>query len=97
MSLCRRCEHRAEAYSSLKGPRYQCTDFPNSIHSCYMYMPTKPAIIKRDNGDRRPQFTHWITSARSHFNGVCDDLKLDILDYGRKGKALIWVKLKTKV
>lgn len=93
MSLCRRCEHRAEAYETELGPRYECTDFNNSVFSCYMYQPTKPVILKREKGDKRSQFGAWQLTARSQFNGVCEDLKMQIIDYKRKGKALIWVKL----
>jgi len=96
MSLCYRCEHRAEAHENGSGPRYECTDFSKSVSTCYMYWPTKPAILKRVKGDKRVQFGSWQFGARSTFTGVCDNLKLDILDYKRKGKALIWVKREGK-
>lgn len=94
MSLCWRCENRAVGHETGHGPRYECTDFAHSKVACYCYQPVKPVILKRLMGDRRPQFGPWQFSARSQYAGVPDDLMLKIEDYGRKGKAAIWVKTK---
>ena len=92
MTLCRRCEHRAVGHATGEGPRYECTDFGTSKFSCYMYQPVKPVILKRQKGDRRPQFVGWMLSARSCFVEVADDMELKIINYGKKGKAIIWYR-----
>ena len=92
MSLCHRCEYRALAHECKTGPRFECTDFGMSLYVCYMYRPVKPVILKRQKGDKRPQFAGWMVSARVEFSGVCEDLVLKEINYGRKGKALIWFK-----
>lgn len=92
MSLCRRCEHRAQAYDTGSGPRYECTQYTGSVSTCYMYEPVKPAILKKVQGDKRGQFAGWMLSARSVFNGTPDNLKLKVINYGSKGKCLLWFK-----
>ena len=94
MTLCRRCEHRAVGHATGEGPRYECTDFGTSKFSCYMYQPVKPVILKKQKGDERPQFGAWFTTSRSEYNGVCEDLELSVVDYKKKGKALLWVRKK---
>lgn len=90
--LCHRCESRAIAFETKSGPRYECSDFGTSKFSCYCYVPTKPVVVKRQKGDKRPLFANWQISARAEFVEVCNDMKLKVEDYKRKGKALMWVR-----
>jgi hypothetical protein len=92
MSLCWRCENRAKAHETGHGPRYECTDFEHSKFVCYCYQPVKPVILKRQRGDKRPQFAGWAISARSEFAGVEEDLMLKVIPHGRKGNTLLWIK-----
>ena len=92
IGLCYRCEHRAKGHETGYGPRAECTWFDKAVWSCYSYTPVKPLILKRDKGDNRGQFAGWAISARSHATGICEDLTLKVVNYGSKGKALVWFK-----
>ena len=76
--LCFRCEYRA-AYLNDKlnagenehvgSPRYECGQ-SNSVHSCYMYRPVRPYILKADKGEKRGLTLPWMISGRAHAVGV---------------------------
>jgi hypothetical protein len=63
--LCFRCDHRAKFLEIGSQPRYECGQTGQSVCGCYMYKPVKPVILKRNKGDRRPQFAGYMLSARS--------------------------------
>ena len=76
--LCFRCEHRAEylhdklnadADDFVSGPRYECSR-TGSVHSCYMYRPVRPYILKADKGEKRGLTLPWMISGRAHAVGV---------------------------
>ena len=86
--LCHRCENRANFLETGHAPRYECgSDI--IIASCYCYKPTKPVILKRNEGDKRPQFGPWMISARSHRVGLAD-FKLALLKT-KKGNIIYCV------
>ena len=87
MGLCYRCEHRADFKETGRRPRYECgTDY--AVVSCYMYQPVMPVILKKEKGDRRPQFGPAMISARSQAVGV-SKFELD-LHKTRNGVVLYW-------
>jgi hypothetical protein len=76
--LCFRCEQRAEYLHDklnacedefVSGPRYECSQ-TGSVHSCYMYRPVRPYILKADKGEKRGLTLPWMLSGRSHAVGV---------------------------
>ena len=76
--LCFRCEYRAQYLNDklnadenefVSGPRYECSQ-TRSVHSCYMYRPVRPYILKADKGERRGLTLPWMLSGRSHAVGV---------------------------
>ena len=87
--LCFRCEYRAAFLEGGGRHRYECgTDY--AVHSCYMFKPTKPLILAKDENDPRPQFGPAMISARSNSQGVTDSLHLESKKYD-KGTVLYWV------
>ena len=88
MSLCYRCEHRAQFNESERRPRYECGDTKMSVCGCYMYKPVRPVILEKDKDDIRPQFGPQMISARSRFKGVADS-RLSIVEQDG-GKVLYW-------
>jgi len=76
--LCFRCEHRAEYLHDklnadegvfVHSPRCECS-MTGSVHSCYMYRPVRPYILKANKGDRRGLTLPWMLSGRAHAVGV---------------------------
>ncbi len=51
--LCYRCEYRADYLETGSAPRLECKDIKNSNHSCYMYKPVAPMILKNKADDNR--------------------------------------------
>lgn len=95
ISLCHRCEYRARALETGRGPRFECSE-KISYQSCYMYCPVKPVILKPVLGDKRPIGSLWAISPRQYVLGVLEgDLKVKV------GKDLsnvsYWVPSKKKV
>jgi hypothetical protein len=70
MSLCFRCEYRAQYLETGSGPRCECQEPTRSGFGCYMYRPTSPVVLAKSKGDKRPQFAGSMFSARSRFAGV---------------------------
>ena len=62
---CFRCEHRAKFLETKLQPRFECGQTGQSVCGCYMYKPVIPVILKRNEGDKRPQFAGYMFSARS--------------------------------
>jgi hypothetical protein len=90
LGLCRRCEHRARFYETGATPRMECGTESHSSHSCYMYKPVAPFIMKADEGDDRPEYGPAFISARMHAVRVPEDelrLKAARLD---DGSILAW-------
>jgi len=76
--LCFRCEYRAEYLHDklnagenvfVHSPRCEC-GMTGSVHSCYMYRPVRPYIIKANKGERRGLTLPWMISGRAHAIGV---------------------------
>jgi len=65
LPLCFRCEHRARFHETGNGPKYECGD-RGAIHSCYMYEPVAPMVMRRNDGDRRVSPGPWFLAARAH-------------------------------
>jgi hypothetical protein len=76
IGLCYRCEHRALFLEAehLGGqhyrPRSECGDVPLTVHSCYMYRPTRAVKLRRNYGDRRPINAPACLAARCHATGL---------------------------
>ena len=45
VSLCYRCEYRAQNKESGRQPRMECGS-DSSVHTCYNYKPTRPVSLK---------------------------------------------------
>lgn len=84
--LCFRCEHRAVFLETEFGPRFECKETDKSKMQCYMYKPTRPAILKRAKGDKRPRFAGWGLSSREEIVRVAEDGKDVILKMKTIGK-----------
>ena len=71
MSLCFRCERRAEFLEGGTRPRYECGEAGKSVSGCYMYRPVRPVVLGKDD-DIRPQFGPPIIASRSRYVGLAD-------------------------
>lgn len=89
MSLCYRCEHRARFLETGRGPRWECQQPERSVSGCYMYQPVRPVVLKRNKGDKRPQFGPWMVSARSSFVRLWDEAVLHV-SKRKDGNAIYW-------
>ena len=79
--LCFRCEYRAQFLHDkfnatdennfVHRPRYEC-GMNSSVHSCYMYRPVRPYILKPNQGEKRGLTLPWMISGRAHAVGVVD-------------------------
>jgi len=78
--LCFRCEHRATYLNDrlnagengyARRPRHEC-GMSISVHSCYMYRPVRPYILKADKGEKRGLTWPSMISGRAHAVGVAD-------------------------
>ena len=63
--LCYRCEYRAQYLETGRRPRYECGLIEESKYSCYMFIPVKPLLIEKNEGEDRP-ITLDILSGRFH-------------------------------
>jgi len=70
--LCFRCEYRALYLEEGRQPRSECGDISRAVYSCYMFQPVKPLVLKKNEGDKRPQFGMPLLAARSHRTGIAD-------------------------
>lgn len=86
--LCYRCEHRARFFETGRGPRYECQQPEMAVHGCYMYKPVKPLILKKQKGDKRPEFAGAMLSARQEYVGL-PDFELNLAKV-KDGKVLYW-------
>ena len=89
MSLCYRCEYRAQFLETGNRPRYECGEIEKSKHGCYMYRPIKPVVLQRDMDDERPQFGPWFFSSHSYFVRIADEMKLNIKQT-EEGSTIYW-------
>jgi hypothetical protein len=86
--LCWRCEHRAKYLETGRRPRFECGDVEHCSYGCYMYEPVRPVMLKKREGDDRPQFGPYMISARSVYAGMPDmDLNVKKLE---NGNVLYW-------
>lgn len=78
--LCFRCEYRAEYLNDklnagknehFGSPRYECSQ-TSSVHSCYMYRPVRPYILKANEGEKRGLTLPWMISGRAYAVGVAN-------------------------
>ena len=66
MSLCFRCEWRAQFHENKRRPRCECGDIESSKYSCYMYKPVEPLTLEKANKDIQQVFLSGGTSAMPH-------------------------------
>lgn len=98
MSLCFRCEHRAEFLEdSLHGekhprrPRMECGDVFNSKTGCYMFKPCKPVVtVSTNSEDIRPRFGPAFLSKREYAKRILDEATLTIIYHNGEEVALGW-------
>lgn len=78
--LCYRCEHRAEYLNDIlntgengyaRRPRHEC-GLSISVHSCYMYGPVRPYILKPNEGEKRGLTWPSMISGRAHAVGIAN-------------------------
>jgi hypothetical protein len=86
--LCFRCEYRAIFLETGSGPRNQCGDINNTVHSCYQHRPVKPVSLLKDKKDIRPQFGPAMISSRSSYAGV-SEFRLNLAEQ-KDGSILYW-------
>jgi len=89
MGLCFRCEHRAAFLEKNIRPRFECGEIERSVHGCYMYKPVRPVILKKREGDKRPQFSGYLMSARSEYDGM-PHMYLNVEELANGGSVLYW-------
>lgn len=71
LGLCWRCEWRALAFETGRGPRYEChSDLLTAKYACYMYRPVKPYIMEKSDLKDLRGFVGSILSARYHPIGL---------------------------
>ena len=88
VGLCHRCDHRATFLERGFSLRYECSQVNKAISSCYAYRPVTPLLLKKDSGDKCPQFAGAMISSRSHSEGL-SDCRLN-LEQSKKGSTLYW-------
>lgn len=91
--LCFRCEYRVEYLTNETAPRYECKQTIKSVHTCYMYTPTKPATLVCDshsNPLRNPIPGSALFSERMSFSETNDKLKLKVSQENNK-TTCFWV------
>ena len=94
--FCFRCEHRAQFLETGRRPRLQCGDLTQTLINCYMYRPVKPVLLKKEKGDRRPEFA-GIISAREDFVEVATNKQVELnIKRFRKGNMIFWAPVKNK-
>lgn len=89
--LCYRCEHRARYHETGERPRFECGDIGTAFISCYMYIPVKPFVIKKDDGDKRDAFGPSFIAARCHAVDVAD-MTLKLEEQKDNAYMAYWVK-----
>jgi hypothetical protein len=73
MSLCYRCEWRAQYHEKGHAPRCECGQIEASKIACYMYRPVSPCILEQLNkDDPRPVSGPPMLAGRSKFVGISD-------------------------
>jgi len=90
MSLCYRCEHRAQFLENGPRPRYECGEIQTSKIACYMYRPVKSVVLARDKDDERPQFGPPIIASRSYFVRIADEMELSLDRLNKDESILYW-------
>jgi len=86
--LCYRCEYRASYHETGRHPRLECAN-NNSVISCYMYLPVKPLIVKRNKEDNRPLFPPAI-SARTQIVNLAKDIECTYRKT-KRGYLFYWI------
>ena len=87
--LCYRCEHRAVYNETGHAARYECSQTGSAVHSCYMYAPVFPCVLRANKDDKREVGGPWAVSARCHSIGIADDMALRMRSY--KDGSLIYL------
>jgi len=74
IGLCFRCEHRALWHETAGAhrPRHECGEWARAVGGCYMFLPVRPCVLARSDGDTRPIAASWMLAARSRGVEVCD-------------------------
>lgn len=76
--LCYRCQRRVDWLEMGKGFRCECQDTKTGVFSCYGFVPIRPVIIKRNDGDARPFPTSTLFSARVHIDREVDEAEMSV-------------------
>ena len=77
--LCFRCEHRASFLETGSQPRFECGNIENSNKGCYMFIPCRPVVMKKNKGDNRPAHGGYI-GARVSAIKLAEDCHLELSD-----------------
>lgn len=94
IGLCFRCEHRALFHEEKIQPRCECSMTNCAVHSCYMFKPVRPIVLKQlDKKDKRPMSLNYFSCR------VCgkktEDLKAQMIKV--KEGFLVWWEPKNNV
>jgi len=89
--LCFRCEYRAAFFDTGYGPRYECGK-SGAVHSCYMFIPTKPIAVGPIEGEKRPIFGPWMVAGCKKSYGLINNrqLRLKLIDLGDGKLSAVW-------
>ena len=91
MSLCFRCEYRAQFHETGHAPRYECGQSAKSVCGCYMYRPVMPCGLAKAKGDRRPMFGGAMFAARMAFVRTASEGDLELGAHrATGGHLLLW-------
>ncbi len=68
--LCFRCQHRVDFLELDHAPRYECGQIKSAVHSCYMFRPPDPLILRQsDPKDPRPLLGPAMIASRACTGG----------------------------
>lgn len=93
LSLCFRCEHRAEFLENGFKPRFECGMEKTATSCCYMFMPTKPIAVVPVVGEKRRIFGPWMIAGRIQAKGLIDAerIRLKLVDVDGFAVAATWI------
>jgi hypothetical protein len=92
LTLCFRCERRAEFLENGFKPRFECGMEKTATSCCYMFMPCKPVAVVPNDGENRPIFGPWMIAGRVRALGLIDAerIRLKVMGIDQESVAAVW-------
>lgn len=80
--LCFRCDYRADFLETGRTPRFECGVIESAVCGCYMFLPVKPIVIKKRDGDPRPITLDYFSGRVERVNIPNLSIQHKIIDNG---------------